>query len=483
MSAPMRPEENFFCQRVQDNSEINLEFETLLDYLKHSCGCDLTSYKRSSLMRRFQHRMRTLQINTYPCYLQYLKAHAHEYLALLNDVLINCTGFFRDRDTWEYLATEVIPTIIARKRSDASIRIWSAGCAAGQEIYSILILLAEALGLEACLQRVQCFATDVDESALLQARQATYSHRDVMGIDPDLLKKYFEPTETGYIFHPLLRRTVGLSHHDLTQNAPIPSIDLLLCRNVLMYFNPDAQATILSRLHLALADGGFLCVGQTEMLIHYRQTFTPINRRQRIYTKALELDLDDYRSVTTLTPYQQPTKVLPEQRHFWKAAFENSLLPYLAVDVNGDLIDVNEQARTMFGLTANDWKRPFAELELAQLISASTSTNIFHSQQHLTISKDFMWVTETGIRYFDVHSSRILAPNNDLLGVMLTFIDITHYKQRIEELEATCSGLADAAQTLENRNLELKMVYEELASVQQELQFAYPQRRCIDQDR
>lgn len=294
MSAQIPSKKSFLCDRVQNTDEANPEFETLLDYLKHSRGCDLTSYKRSSLMRRFQRRMQRINIDTYQSYLQYLQCHSQENLALLDDVLINVSSFFRDRHIWHYLALEIIPKIIASKHPDEPIRVWSAGCAAGQEICSLLILLAEALGIESCLQRVRCFATDVDESALAQARQATYSNLEIRGIPLNLLQKYFEQTEKGYVFHPNLRSTVIFSRHDLTQNAPFSKIDLLTCRNVFIYLNPEAQNSILVKFHFALKNTGFLFLGKAETIIKHRQIFTPVDMSQRIYVKGLKLELDDY---------------------------------------------------------------------------------------------------------------------------------------------------------------------------------------------
>lgn len=293
MTTQMRSEKWFLYEQVQDSDKANPEFEMLLNYLKHHWGYDLTGYKRSSLMRRFQHRMQRINIATYQSYFKYLQSHSNEHLALLDDVLINVTSFFRDRHAWDYLAAEIIPKIIASKPPDQPIRVWSAGCAAGQEIYSFLILLAEALGIEACLQRVQGFATDADEAVLWQSRHGVYSSSEVSGIPPELLEKYFELTPKGYVFHRKLRARVAFAYHDLTQDAPILNIDLLMCRNVLIYFNPDVQAAILARFHAALKNTGFLFLGQAETLMTRRHIFTTVNPKQRFYAKTLEPNLHD----------------------------------------------------------------------------------------------------------------------------------------------------------------------------------------------
>lgn len=219
-------------------SETSLEFEALLNHIKQKQGWDLTGYKRSSLMRRFKWRMEKVNIDSYQSYLQYLEHHAEECLLLLNEVLINVTNFFRDRDAWDYLSAHIIPTIIENKQPDEPIRVWSVGCASGQEAYSLLMLLAEAIGIESCLQRVQCYATDIDESALQQARQNTYSAAEIADLPPNLLEKYFRKNKQGYTFDSSLHRKVIFGQHNLTKDAPMSKIDLLICRNVLIYKVP-----------------------------------------------------------------------------------------------------------------------------------------------------------------------------------------------------------------------------------------------------
>ncbi|HEY9762098.1 MAG TPA: protein-glutamate O-methyltransferase CheR [Trichocoleus sp.] len=264
----------------------NPEFEALLDHLKHKQGCDLTGYKRSTLMRRFQHRMRNIRIDNYQSYLKYLQYHPEEPNFLLNDILINFTGFFRDGNAWAYLAAEIVPQIIASKKADEPIRIWSAGCASGQEVYTLLMLLAEELGVEFCLQRIQCYATDVDAEALQQAQKASYNAFEIINLPSNLLEKYFEKDGEAYIFHQELHRLITFNQHDLMKDPPLQAVDLLICRNVLMYFTLEAQEFILSHFYAALSNLGFLFLGRAELLVHHRQFFTLSSLQQRIYTKT-----------------------------------------------------------------------------------------------------------------------------------------------------------------------------------------------------
>ncbi|WP_250123225.1 protein-glutamate O-methyltransferase CheR [Chroococcidiopsis sp. CCMEE 29] len=268
--------------------ETSPEFEALLDYLKQNRGCDLTGYKRSTLMRQFEHRMQCINIDSYQRYLQYLQCHAEEHLALLNDVLINFTDFFRDRNAWTYLATEIIPKIISSKQTDESIRVWSAGCASGEETYSLAMLLAEALGIEQFQQRVQLYGTDVDPDAVIQARNGYYSAHAVEAIPAALREQYFERTTDGYLWRTDLRRSMIFQCHDLIQAPPFPRIDLLVCRNTFIYFTELAQIRALVRFHFSLRNNGFLLLGQTENLFTnaQRSLFTPVARRARVFTKV-----------------------------------------------------------------------------------------------------------------------------------------------------------------------------------------------------
>ena len=398
------------------------EFEALLYYLKHNWGCDLTGYKRSTLLRRFEHRMQSIDIGSYQDYLRYLQSHSEELMELLDTVLINVTNFFRDRDAWDYLANEIIPKIIASKQSDESIRVWSAGCASGQEVYTLLILLAEALGIESYLQRVQFFATDVDEAAIKQARLATYSLKEVKGIPPDLLEKYFEQTEQGYVFRRELRCNIVFGHHNMAKDAPMSKIDLLTCRNALIYFNPETQLSILVRFHFALKDKGFLFLGKAETIITNRQIFAPVNLKHRVYAKGLNLELDEHLLINPKFNKKPALNSTTIRIQIWQTAYETSPFAQLAIDFNGHLIFANEQANTLFGLTLDDCQRPFEELEPGKLLSSHISRTTFYRSHRPVTLKNIEWSASMGTRYFDIFITPVFNQKKYLLGVNLLFI-------------------------------------------------------------
>src|SRR5829696_4717253 len=212
------------------------EFEALLEFLRSHRGFDFTGYKRNSLFRRMTRRLQVVGLSTFEDYQDYLEVHPDEFAALFDTILINVTDFFRDRLAWRHVAERIVPKILAAKNETESVRAWSAACSTGQEAYSLAMLLAEALGPEAFRKRVKIYATDVDEEALAIARQGQYRLAQMTSVPPSLLAKYFERNGDTFTFRNEFRRAIIFGRHDLVSDAPIGRVDLLACRNVLMYF-------------------------------------------------------------------------------------------------------------------------------------------------------------------------------------------------------------------------------------------------------
>jgi len=236
--------------------------EELLEFVKETRGFDFTGYKRSTIQRRVAKRMATAGAERYDDYLDYLELHGEEFAELFNALLINTTGFFRDPQTWEYMATEIVPQILATRTGDRPIRVWSAGCASGEEPYTVAMVLARVMGDVAFRERVKIYATDVDEEALDVARYGAYAPRQIEDVPADALERFFERTNQRYVFRKDLRRSVIFGRNDLVQDAPISRIDLLVCRNTLMYFTAETQSHILRRFHFALHDDGYVLLGK-----------------------------------------------------------------------------------------------------------------------------------------------------------------------------------------------------------------------------
>ena len=210
------------------------ELGGLLEFVKRSRRFDFSGYKRATLQRRIAKRLQETGCDDYAAYQDYLEVHPDEFIQFFDTLLINVTSFFRDSSAWQFVAEEIVPRIISGKAPGAPIRVWSAGCATGEEAYTIAMVLADALGGEQFRERVKIYGTDVDEAALTRARMAMYSPRDLESTSTRLVREYFEPIDGSYTFRKDLRRSVIFGRHDLVQDAPISRLDLLACRNTLM---------------------------------------------------------------------------------------------------------------------------------------------------------------------------------------------------------------------------------------------------------
>jgi PAS domain S-box-containing protein len=196
------------------------------------------------------------------------------------------TGFFRDGPAWDYIRNEIVPRLVEESEAHDGIRIWSTGCAGGEEAYSLALCFAEAMPSDGFRDRLKIYATDVDEEALTDARHGIYAAAKLDNVPQDLRERYFEQIEQRYLVKPDLRRSVIFGRHDVFQDPPISRIDLLTSRNTLMYFTPDAQSQILTNFHFALRDHGYLFLGKSEPMPDRSNLFTPVDLEHRVFQKT-----------------------------------------------------------------------------------------------------------------------------------------------------------------------------------------------------
>ena len=264
-------------------------FDALVEHLTRYRRIDFSGYKHPSLIRRVMSRMRVAGVGNCVEYLAYLDEHPAEYTTLFDSILINVTGFFRDDAAWGYVRDVLLPTLLAIKPAEEPVRVWSAGCASGEEVYTLAMLFAEAVGPEAFCHRVKIYATDVDEKALTQARQGAYSDEDLESVPPALRTRYFERAGSRHVFRPDLRRGIVFARQDLLRDSPISCVDLLVCRNTLMYFDAEAQRRIVARFRTALVEAGYLFLGKAELIPAHTRAFHPANLKHHIFQKVATL--------------------------------------------------------------------------------------------------------------------------------------------------------------------------------------------------
>ena len=453
-------------------SKAERDFERLLDYLKRNRGFDFTGYKRPSLARRVEKRMESVGIETFGEYIDFLEVHPEEFPALFNTILINVTQFFRDETSWSYLAEHVIPELLAR-RPHGEIRVWSAGCASGEEAFTILMMLGEAMGLEQLKLRAKIYATDVDDEALLKGRHATYSEREVADVPEKLRAKYFEQLDGHYIVRKDLRRQVIFGRHDLISDAPISRVDLLVCRNTLMYLNAETQAKILARFHFALADGGILFLGRAETLLTNAGTFLPIDLKRRISTKVARGDLNirDRLLLIAQNPVEEEPAGSMQEFRLREVAADTAPVAQVVIDANGMVVLANDRARAFFGLTPAEVGRPLQDLtvsyrpaELRSLVERS------RSERRTVRVRDVEWQPPAGsVQWFDIHVTALFDAGL-YVGASVTFMDESIARRLQRELDVTREELSSAYEELQSTNEELETTNEELQSTVEELE-------------
>jgi two-component system, chemotaxis family, CheB/CheR fusion protein len=452
-------------------SQPNAAFEELLVYLRDARGFDLTGYKRSSLTRRVERRMAQLGIPEYGDYLDYLQVHAEEFTALFNTILINVTGFFRDPDAWAALQTEILPALLAAKASGEPIRVWSAGCASGEEAYTLAIVLAEMLGPDEFRRRVKIYATDVDEESLAQARHGTYSSREIRGIaQEEYLERYFEQAGGRFVFRKDLRRAVIFGRNDLVQDAPISRIDLLVCRNSLMYFNAETQARILSRFHFALADAGVLFLGKAEMLLSHSMLFLPIDLKRRIFRKVPRQPVGNGTAFAEV-PFSAPRAELPGVELLRHETLMTGPLAQVVLTADGRVALANHQAEHLFGVSARDVGRPFRDLDLSyRPVELRQYIEQAQLERRTVRVPDVSYLRGGEHLDVEVHITPLATGEKGLLGVSVVFHDVTQARRLQDELEQTNRQLETAYEELQSTNEELETTNEELQSTVEELE-------------
>ena len=447
------------------------DFERLLDFLKRSRGFDVTGYKRASLIRRVAARMKAVGTETVSDYLDFLQVDPGEFTALFDAVLINVTSFFRDPAAWEVLSTEILPGLLGAKDPSQPIRVWSAGCATGEEAYTLAIVLAELLGVEEMRQRVKIYGTDIDETALTVARHASYSPKALAAVPEPLRERYFERFGGNFIVRKELRRMVIFGRHDLVHAAPISHIDLLACRNTLMYMNSETQARVLARLHFALEDGGVLLVGQAEMLLSHGNLFTPVDLKRRVFVKVSK-DIRERLSIINEGGGYEPLEYPLAYRRARELAIDAVPSAMVVVHNSGAVAMVNAAARRLFGLSPRDIGRPFQDLEISyRPLELRSAIEQVEKEQCPLILEQVGWGDTPGsVDCFEIHVVPLADPGGVGVAVAVTFIDVTEAHRLQEELELTHRDLETAYGKLQSTNEELETTNEELQSTIEELE-------------
>ncbi|HMJ06413.1 MAG TPA: PAS domain S-box protein [Chthoniobacterales bacterium] len=258
--------------------------QEVLVHLRAQTGHDFSHYKRATVLRRIARRLQVNSLETVPDYLNFLRRHSAEAHALLRDLLIGVTNFFRDQEAFAGLEAN-IPQLFAGKGKDDQIRVWVAGCATGEEAYSLAILLCEYAERLETPPAVQIFASDIDEEALHEARDGLYPPTIEADVSPERLERFFGRDQGRYRVNKTLREKVLFAAHNLLSDAPFSRLDLVSCRNLLIYLTPKAQAQVFDIFHFALRAGALMFIGGAETGEQGQALFSAVDSKNRIYTR------------------------------------------------------------------------------------------------------------------------------------------------------------------------------------------------------
>jgi two-component system CheB/CheR fusion protein len=274
-------------QGEEDQITPELQFAGIFQWVKRTTGVDFSEYKPATLRRRIVRRMVLSKMDSVAAYLRRLEADPAEVEALYRDLLINVTSFFRDPETFEYLERHVIPDILKNRRGDLPIRIWVPGCATGEEAYSIAMLLLEPVQSSGSSPSIQIFASDISKQAIQVARDGSYPENIAADVSVQRLRRFFTKTSDGYQINKQVRDLCIFAVQDVTKDPPFSRMDLISCRNLLIYLGVSLQKRVLAALQYALNPGAYLLLGSSESVEAGSEAFRQIDKKHKLYSKHL----------------------------------------------------------------------------------------------------------------------------------------------------------------------------------------------------
>ena len=459
-----------------------MNLDELLHSLAEERDLDLRGYKATTLERRLRRRMSQLSLKDYSEYLDYIRANPEETNQLLDTILINVTEFFRDPAAWDVIGNDILPFLLKGLRTGDSFRAWVAGCSTGEEVYSLAILIAEHFGARIADFDIKIYATDVDEAALNVARRGEYPPERLRRVRPEWRHKYFSTAALPRVTREI-RRMLIFGRSDLVQDAPISHLQLIVCRNVLIYFDSITQTHILNRFHYALDPGGILFLGKSESKLSNSTMFNPVDSRWRIFRKnhvhegneiprSSPSRKDDTMNNNEGSPRDQE---LARIKLYHGALLEVLEPGILSLDSNDILIADNKSALALWGLSGSRMVgQHIAESTLGRRCpELLTKLEESHRGGENIVKFECPIKVDGEQRTLAVSIRPVQGEDGQRVGSLIYTEDVSHREKlqtTIEQLESTGEELQSANEELETTNEELQSTNEELETTNEELQ-------------
>ena len=477
--------------------------DTLPDILAHvgrQANIDFRPYKPSTILRRVMRRMVVTHTSTLRDYRQYLEAHPEEVGELVMAFLIKVTEFFRDAEAFVYLREHILPRLLERGRQNGQVlRLWSAGCATGEEPYSLALLIADMLGPELPDWNIKIFATDLDENAIAFARRGLYPRNLLRSLPDEYRARFFEPVDQSYRIAKMLRQLVIFGQQDLSRGAPFPRIDLVVCRNLLIYFKPELQQHVLDLFAYSLHQvNGYLFLGKAEIVRPSKATFELIDKRWKVYqcrTGPIAVPMqprpDDHARVPADRRRRLSRDALDEKRHvaqgpeqqveigqlrrFNELVLRSIPVGVAVIDRSYQIVTINGAARRILEIREVAHEQDFLHTARAlpyQQVRTAIDT-VFRERTTATLPEiEINLLTSGETRYVSLMVMPAQIEFGGLDAAVISVSDITEQVQARQRLETVRDEQVRLVHDLDTSNRRLSEMNKEFVDANEELQAA-----------
>ncbi len=510
-------------KRPEDHQQALREIFTLI---RTSTGHDFSNYKRPTLLRRLERRINVRGLPDLPAYVKYIQKNPDEASALLKDLLISVTNFFRDKKAFEIIETEILPILLKNKTGEEQLRIWIAGCATGEEAYSLAMLCAEKTMDVPGAPKIQIFATDIDEAAITHAREGYYTLNDAADVSPERLRRFFTKERDGYRIRREIRDSIMFATHNFIKDPPFSRLDLVSCRNVMIYLNRSAQERVVETFHFALNPGGYLLLGSSESIDGATDLYAVYNREQHIFqsrqvaTKTYPVpqtssgvSFNRHKNIEPFTPEH----TIKTQERISFGELHQQLLeayapPSLVVNEEYDIVHLTEKASKYLQIGGGEISqnllklvKPELRMELRSALYQAMQRQSVVEARGLKVGVDDK--TET----INIHVRPVLRHDDMARGYILVIFETStseekqeiilstdepfakqledeltrlkmHVRSSNEQHEFQAEELKASNEELQAMNEELRSAAEELETTKEELQSMNEELRTVNQE-
>ncbi|MDQ2733880.1 MAG: PAS domain-containing protein, partial [Pseudomonadota bacterium] len=465
----------------------------IMKILHQRTGHDFKNYKRATVLRRIERRLQVRSLHDLPSYCRFLAGDADESRALLDDMLIGVTQFFRDRLAFEALERDLIPKLF-KGSDDEPVRVWVPGCSSGEEAYSVAMLLADEVARASRPHKFTLFATDIDEGAIAVGRGGFYPEAIGVDVPPTKLRAHFTAEPGGYRINKSLRETVIFALHNVLRDPPFSRLDLISCRNLLIYLDRPAQQAVLEMIHFSLKPGGYLFLGTSETVDATQRLFTAVDKTQRIYrANPTGRPLRAFQSLLlgrpSGRPFREPTATLPARprtpAELHRELIEETASPSVLVTHDNEIIHVSARAARYLRFTEGEPSHNLIHAVQEELRDELRAVLFQAAQLRTRVESPVVAATVDG-RRIDLRMAAQLASHASWPGEMLLVV----FEQA--EAAAELSGPSDASGKdpelarlegeLRQKNLQVRATIEQYETSVEELRASNEELQAINEE-